>query len=124
MVPSSGLHLKVYGNGSEDFRVLTHHNRGNRPRLATLTSKPVTVIVAPQRWPSAELTGRQHRLCNHESGPSRFQSPAYELLHPEPQKSPVSVGRDSGDIIITRRLDRETEPMVELTVKIQDKRGV
>ncbi|XP_072290497.1 neural-cadherin-like isoform X2 [Eucyclogobius newberryi] len=113
-----------------------------------MTSKPVMVVVAPQRWPSAELvrsvrSKREPRALLDPNtllslnvsedanigsvitslSPSRFQSAAYELLHPEPQKSPVSVGRDSGDIIITRRLDRETEPMVELTVKIQDKRG-
>lgn len=114
-----------------------------------LTSKPVTVTVSPQRWPAAELAGsaRSRRgpraLLDPDTvlslnvsedanigsvitslSPSRFQSAAYELLHPEPQKSPVSVGRDTGDIVITRRLDRETEPVVELTVKIQDKRGV
>ncbi|CAL9697367.1 unnamed protein product [Knipowitschia caucasica] len=113
-----------------------------------LTSEAVTVTVSPQRWPSAELAGsvRSRRgaraLLDPDTllslnvsedasigsvitslSPSRFQSAAYELLHPEPHKSPVSVGRDSGDIIISRRLDRETEPMVELTVKIQDKRG-
>uniref|UniRef100_A0AAV2L583 Cadherin domain-containing protein n=1 Tax=Knipowitschia caucasica TaxID=637954 RepID=A0AAV2L583_KNICA len=112
-----------------------------------LTSEAVTVTVSPQRWPSAELAGsvRSRRgaraLLDPDTllslnvsedasigsvitslSPSRFQSAAYELLHPEPHKSPVSVGRDSGDIIISRRLDRETEPMVELTVKIQDKR--
>lgn len=55
--------------------------------------------------------------------PVRFQSAAFELVEPEPESSPVSVSRDSGDIVISRRLDRETEPLVEISVKVQDKRG-
>lgn len=55
--------------------------------------------------------------------PVRFQSTAFELLEPDVESSPVSVSRDSGDIVISRRLDRETEPLVEITVKVQDKRG-
>ncbi|KAK9543127.1 hypothetical protein VZT92_000930 [Zoarces viviparus] len=56
-------------------------------------------------------------------GPVRFQSPSFELVEPDVESSPVSVSRDSGDIVISRRLDRETEPLVEITVKVQDKRG-
>ncbi|XP_024137074.1 neural-cadherin [Oryzias melastigma] len=55
--------------------------------------------------------------------PTRFQSAAYELIFPEAESAAVSVGRDSGDITVTRRLDREAEPVLELTVKIQDKQG-
>lgn len=55
--------------------------------------------------------------------PVRFQSAAFELVEPDVESSPVSVTRDSGDIVISRRLDRETEPLVEITVKVQDKRG-
>ncbi|XP_023271307.1 neural-cadherin-like [Seriola lalandi dorsalis] len=115
-----------------------------------LTSKAVVVTIAPQRWAtrSAELArsgraGRSPRALLDPGtvislnvsedasigsvitslSPTRFQSAAYELIYPESETSPVTVGRDSGDITITRRLDRETEPFVELTVKIQDKRG-
>lgn len=55
--------------------------------------------------------------------PVRFQSATFELVEPDVESSPVSVSRDSGDIVISRRLDRETEPLVEITVKVQDKRG-
>lgn len=116
-----------------------------------LTSKAVVFTIAPQRWsgsPSGPAgsggRGRSTRAILDPAalislnvsedagigsvitnlGPSRFQSASYELVYPEPERSPVSVGRDSGEIIITRRLDREAEPFVELTVKIQDKRGV
>uniref|UniRef100_A0A665V8C9 Uncharacterized protein n=1 Tax=Echeneis naucrates TaxID=173247 RepID=A0A665V8C9_ECHNA len=115
-----------------------------------LTSKGVVVTVSPQRWATrpAKLarSGRAGRSPRALLDPGTvislnvsedasvgsvitsltaagFQSPAYELIYPEPDSSPVTVGRDSGDITITRRLDRETEPFVELTVKIQDKRG-
>ncbi|XP_058502129.1 neural-cadherin-like [Solea solea] len=115
-----------------------------------LTSNGVVVTVAPQRWATrpnqilrAERAGRSTRaLLDPDTvvffnvsedasigstitslSPTRFQSAAYELIHPESQSPPVTVGRDSGDITITRRLDRETQPLVELTVKIQDKRG-
>lgn len=56
--------------------------------------------------------------------PVRFQSATFELVEPEPVESaPVSVSRESGDVVISRRLDRETDPLVEVTVKVQDKRG-
>lgn len=56
--------------------------------------------------------------------PVRFQSAIFELVEPEPVESdPVSVSRESGDVVISRRLDRETDPLVEVTVKVQDKRG-
>ncbi|KAM7406561.1 hypothetical protein PAMP_000932 [Pampus punctatissimus] len=54
--------------------------------------------------------------------PVRFQSATFELVEPDVESSPVSVSRDSGDIVISRRLDRETEPLVEISVKVQDKR--
>uniref|UniRef100_A0A096MG45 Cadherin domain-containing protein n=1 Tax=Poecilia formosa TaxID=48698 RepID=A0A096MG45_POEFO len=54
--------------------------------------------------------------------PVRFQSAAFELVEPELESSPVSVSRDGGDVVIMRRLDRETEPLVEITVRVQDKR--
>ena len=117
-----------------------------------LTSKGVVVTISPQRWATrhAELARRARRAGRSPRAlldpgslvhlnvsedasigsvitslsPTRFQSAAYELIYPESQSSPVSVGRDSGDITISRSLDREAEPTVELTVKIQDKRGV
>jgi len=116
-----------------------------------LTTKAVLVTIVPQRWATrpvefmgSERAGRSPRALldpgtvvslnvSEDAGigsvimtlsPTRFQSAAYELIYPEPESSPVTVGRDNGDITITRRLDRETEPFVELTVKIQDKRGV
>lgn len=116
-----------------------------------LTSKAVLVTVSPQRWMTRtadlrvpERAGRSPRALLESStvlslnvsedagvgsvlmslNPTRFQSAAYELIYPESESSPVTVGRDSGDITVTRRLDRETEPFLELTVKIQDKRGV
>lgn len=55
--------------------------------------------------------------------PVRFQAASFELMDPGADSSPVTVSRDSGDIVITRRLDRETDPLVEITVKVQDKRG-
>ncbi|KAK1891066.1 Protocadherin Fat 4 [Dissostichus eleginoides] len=55
--------------------------------------------------------------------PVRFQAAAFELVEPDAESSPVSVSRDSGDIVISRKLDRETEPLVEISVKVQDKRG-
>uniref|UniRef100_A0A096M9C8 Cadherin domain-containing protein n=1 Tax=Poecilia formosa TaxID=48698 RepID=A0A096M9C8_POEFO len=241
--PVSGMHFKLFGNGSEDFHVFAHHKRGNvalvkvdvldtndhEPTLVSadsvhislddttalrtvvyrleavdedsgrnaeltfasvpkngsfyvvpktgevllvdsilgllspitfylyvrdhgwppLASKPVLVTVSPQRWMtrSADLVGperagRSPRALLESStvlslnvsedagvgsvlmslNPTRFQSAAYELIYPESESSPVTVGRDSGDITVTRRLDRETEPFLELTVKIQDKR--
>lgn len=116
-----------------------------------LTSKGVVVTIVPQQWSTRPAesagprrAGRSPRALLDPGtvvslnvsedasvgslitslSPTRFQSPAYELIHPESESAPVAVGRDSGDVTITRRLDREAEPYVELTVKIQDKRGV
>lgn len=115
------------------------------------TSKGVVITIAPQRWATRPAdfarparAGRSPRALLDPGtvislnvsedasigsvitslNPTSFQSAAYELIYPESESSPVTVGRDSGDITITRKLDRETEPFVELTVKIQDKRGV
>ncbi|XP_076854322.1 LOW QUALITY PROTEIN: neural-cadherin [Brachyhypopomus gauderio] len=55
--------------------------------------------------------------------PVRFQSASFELVYPDAEHSPVTVNRDSGDLVISKNLDRETEPLVEITVKVQDKRG-
>lgn len=57
--------------------------------------------------------------------PARFQAAAYELLPPDEEERdpPVAVNRDSGELLISRNLDRETEPLVEVTVRVQDKRG-
>ncbi|XP_067358443.1 neural-cadherin-like isoform X3 [Channa argus] len=115
-----------------------------------LTSKGVVVTISPHRWATrpADLSGsgragRSPRALLDPGtvvslnvsedasigsviaslSPARFQSASYELIYPESESSPISVARDSGDITITRRLDRETEPFVELSVKIQDKRG-
>uniref|UniRef100_A0A8C4HWF8 Neural-cadherin n=1 Tax=Dicentrarchus labrax TaxID=13489 RepID=A0A8C4HWF8_DICLA len=215
--PVFGIHFKLYGNGSEDFRVFAHHKRGNlllktsrvldrearseyllslgvccqvcvsesvvfevaavkvdvldtndhEPTFRSADAVHITlddttalrsevllvdsILGLPsERWATrpAELTGsgragRSPRALLDPGtvvslnvsedasigsvittlSPTRFQSAAYELVYPESESSPVTVGRDSGDITITRRLDRETEPSVELTIKIQDKRG-
>ncbi|KAL4630306.1 neural-cadherin-like [Arapaima gigas] len=55
--------------------------------------------------------------------PVKFQTATFELVNPGAEHSPVSVARDSGDIVIARRLDRETEPVLDIIIKIQDKRG-
>uniref|UniRef100_A0A4W6EW73 Neural-cadherin-like n=1 Tax=Lates calcarifer TaxID=8187 RepID=A0A4W6EW73_LATCA len=189
--PVSGMHFKLYGNGSEDFRAFAHHKRGNIllktsrvldrearseylfyvvPKTGEvllvdsilglpskvkfsvfardhgwppLTSKGVVVTIAPQRWATRPVelersggVGRSPRALLDPGtvvslnvsedasvgsvitslGPARFQSAAYELIYPESESSPVTVGRDSGDITITRRLDRETEPFLSLSV--------
>ena len=41
--PQSGMHLKLYGNGSDDFRVFAHHRRGN------ILLKTATVLDREER---------------------------------------------------------------------------
>uniref|UniRef100_A0A8C9S0B3 Si:ch211-186j3.6 n=1 Tax=Scleropages formosus TaxID=113540 RepID=A0A8C9S0B3_SCLFO len=55
--------------------------------------------------------------------PVRFSSATFELLSPGSDSAPVTVTRDSGEIVIVRGLDRETEPVVDIAVKVQDRRG-
>ncbi|XP_037346182.2 neural-cadherin [Pungitius pungitius] len=96
--------------------------------------KPKTPIKVPARRSRSVLGPDSPVLINVSEdagigsvvvnlGPVRFQSAAFELVEPGLDSSPVSVSRDSGDMVISRRLDRETEPLVEITVKVQDKRG-
>ncbi|XP_063045235.1 neural-cadherin [Engraulis encrasicolus] len=54
---------------------------------------------------------------------NRYPSASFELVYPGAENTPVSVSRDSGDIVISRRLDRETEPLVEIKIRVQNKRG-
>lgn len=55
--------------------------------------------------------------------PAKFQAASFELVYPETDITPINVGKESGHIVVARRLDRETEPFVEFTVKIQDQQG-
>ncbi|CDQ97687.1 unnamed protein product [Oncorhynchus mykiss] len=118
----------------------------------SLTSQSIDIEINPRQWPAVpppshgEPNSRQPRKSRSllESSepivlnvsedasigsvvmnlyPVKFQAASFELMDPGVDSSPVTVSRDSGDIVITRRLDRETEPLVEITVKVQDKRG-
>uniref|UniRef100_A0A3Q3XD46 Uncharacterized protein n=1 Tax=Mola mola TaxID=94237 RepID=A0A3Q3XD46_MOLML len=80
--------------------------RGRRSRSVMETDGPVFINVS-------EDAGIGSVVMN--LNPVRFQSATYDLMEPDAENSPVSVSRDSGDIIISRRLDRETEPLVEIT---------
>ncbi|KAK1161935.1 neural-cadherin-like [Acipenser oxyrinchus oxyrinchus] len=116
-----------------------------------LTSPKMEVEIFPRRWSLAAAETEDHypgllkkrrSLLQSENpvvitvsedasigsvvmnlNPIRFKSASFELMYPALENSPVTVTRDTGDIVIARRLDRETEPVVEITVKIQDKRG-
>ncbi|XP_061532993.1 putative neural-cadherin 2 isoform X2 [Phycodurus eques] len=111
-----------------------------------LRSERAVVTFSPRRWlekPAPERARRAPRASLYPAAsislnvsedasigsvitslsPNRFQSAGFELIYPDSQSSPVSVGHDTGDITITRRLDRESQPSVDLTVKIQDKLG-
>ncbi|KAK6480095.1 neural-cadherin-like [Huso huso] len=116
-----------------------------------LTSPKMEVEIFPRRWSLAAAKTEDHypgllkkrrSLLQSENpvvitvsedasigsvvmslNPIRFKSASFELMYPPVENSPVTVTRDTGDIVIARRLDRETEPAVEITVKIQDKRG-
>ncbi|XP_058849785.1 neural-cadherin-like [Acipenser ruthenus] len=116
-----------------------------------LTSPKMEVEIFPRRWSLAAAETEDHypgllkkrrSLLQSENpvvitvsedasmgsvvislNPVRFKSATFELMYPAVENPPVTVTRDTGDIVIARRLDRETEPVVEITVKIQDKRG-
>lgn len=111
------------------------------------TGRHMKVEISPRQWPAAcppsSRPLRKSRSVLEPSepvsvsvsedaaigsvimnlNPVRFQSANFELLYPEEENSPVTVSRDSGELVISRSLDRETEPVVEITVKVQDKRG-
>lgn len=148
-VPKTGDILLVDSilgrDGPIKFKVFAR-DRGWPPR----TSQSVAVEINPRQWPVALKPKTQNKALERRSrsvlesdnpvfinvsedagigsvvmnlNPVRFQSAAFELMEPDAESSPVSVSRDSGDIVIARRLDRETDPLVEITVKVQDKRG-
>lgn len=111
------------------------------------TGRHMEVEISPRQWPAAFPASsrllRKSRSVLEPSepvsvsvsedaaigsvimnlNPVRFQSATFERLYPETESSPVTVSRDSGELVISRNLDRETEPVVEITVKVQDKRG-
>ncbi|KAJ7985829.1 hypothetical protein DPEC_G00344540 [Dallia pectoralis] len=115
------------------------------------TSQGVEMEISPRQWPAVPRASRgdqdpiRARMSrslldpdeplvinvSEDAGigsvvinlnPARFPSAGFELTGPDVESSPVTVNRDSGDVVITRRLDRETDPLVEITVKVQDKR--
>ncbi|CAN9506892.1 unnamed protein product [Ophioblennius macclurei] len=149
-VPKSGDILLVDSILGLDEPIKFHvfaRDRGWPPR----TSQSIEVEINPRQWPVApSLTPHKRKPAARKSrsllesdnpvfinvsedagigsvvmnlNPVRFQSATFELMEPDAENSPVSVSRDSGDIVISRRLDRETEPLVEIAVKVQDKRG-
>uniref|UniRef100_A0AAY4EQZ0 Uncharacterized protein n=1 Tax=Denticeps clupeoides TaxID=299321 RepID=A0AAY4EQZ0_9TELE len=104
------------------------------------TSRNMEIEISPRQWPSQVSKSPKRRKSrslqdpeapvvinvSEDAGvgsvvmnlnPVRFQSAVFELVYPPSESTPVSVSRDSGDVVITRRLDRETEPVVEITVK-------
>uniref|UniRef100_A0A8C1J1L8 Si:ch211-186j3.6 n=1 Tax=Cyprinus carpio TaxID=7962 RepID=A0A8C1J1L8_CYPCA len=107
------------------------------------TSQNMDIEISPRQWPALPTLGNGHSRKSRSVPepvlitvsedasigsvimnlhPVRFQSASFELIHPDADNSPVTVSRDSGDLVISRRLDREMQPLVEITVKVQDKR--
>ncbi|KAF5906595.1 neural-cadherin-like isoform X1, partial [Clarias magur] len=84
-----------------------------KSRSALEPSEPVSVSVSEDAAIGSVIMNLN---------PVRFQAVTFELLYPDAETSPVSVSRESGELVISRSLDRETEPVVEITVKVQDKR--
>uniref|UniRef100_A0AAQ5YDQ5 Uncharacterized protein n=1 Tax=Amphiprion ocellaris TaxID=80972 RepID=A0AAQ5YDQ5_AMPOC len=128
-VPKTGDILLVDSilglDGPIKFKVFAR-DRGWPPR----TSQSIAVEINPRQFLESdspvlinvsEDAGLGSVVMN--LNPVRFQTATFELVEPDMESSPVSVSRDSGDIVISRRLDRETEPLVEISVKVQDKRG-
>ncbi|KAJ8407952.1 hypothetical protein AAFF_G00269960 [Aldrovandia affinis] len=116
------------------------------------TSQNLEIEINPRQWPAAPasqasklssgLPRKSRSLLEPENtaiinvsedagvgsvvmnlNSARFQTATFELVYPDSENAPVTVSRDSGDLVIARRLDRETEPVVWITVKIQDKRA-
>nr|XP_057932731.1 neural-cadherin isoform X2 [Doryrhamphus excisus] len=144
VVPKSGDVLlvdSILGRDAPIKFTVFARDRGCPPR----TSEGVVVEINPRQWLTSHgrAPSRMSRsvrdpdapVCINVSedagigsvvmnlNPVRFQAAAFELLEPEGGDSPVSVGRDSGDVVISRRLDREKEPLVDVAVRVQDKRG-
>ncbi|KAJ8417856.1 hypothetical protein AAFF_G00226990 [Aldrovandia affinis] len=117
------------------------------------TSQNMDIEISPRQWPARDpslakepgnpLSRKSRSLLESENpvvisvsedasigsvvmnlNPVRFQAASFELVYPRSENTPVTVSQDSGDIVIARRLDRESEPVVEITVKLQDKRGI
>lgn len=116
------------------------------------TSKSLKIEINPRLWAAAQpphsdastpgISRRSRSLLVSDSAlvinvsedagigsvvmnlmPVKFQTASFELMNPSSEASPVMVSRDSGDVVIARRLDRETEPVIDMIVKIQDKQG-
>ncbi|KAL4604921.1 neural-cadherin-like isoform X1 [Arapaima gigas] len=109
-----------------------------RPRR---TSEPLEVRVEPRRWRAGDAARPLRRSARSlldpggpvvisvsedanigsvvmNLNPARFPSAAFELLSPASDSCPVSVTRDGGEMVIVRGLDRETEPVVDVAVKV------
>ncbi|XP_054626385.1 neural-cadherin isoform X2 [Dunckerocampus dactyliophorus] len=144
VVPKSGDILlvdSILGRDAPIKFTVFARDRGWPPR----TSEGISVEINPRQWLTShdKAPSRMSRsvqdpdapVCINVSedagigsvvmnlNPVRFQAATFELLEPDGDDSPVSVGRDTGDVVISRRLDREREPLVDITVRVQDKRG-
>lgn len=147
VVPKTGDVLlvdSILGLGSPIQFSVFARDRGSPAR----TGRRMRVQISPRQWPAAlPATPRirtKYRRSVLETGepvtvsvsedaaigsvivnlnPVRFPAASFEMIYPDAEDSPVSVSRDTGELLITRNLDRETEPVVEVTVKVQDKRG-
>lgn len=111
----TGRHMKVEVSPRQWPAVFPPSSRVLRKSRAVLEpSEPVSVSVSEDAAIGSVIMNLN---------PVRFQAANFELLYPETEGSPVTVNRESGELVISSSLDRETEPVVEITVKVQDKRG-
>ncbi|RMC09032.1 hypothetical protein DUI87_14036 [Hirundo rustica rustica] len=85
-----------------------------RRRAALPPAAPLALTLPEDARPGTRLA---------TLAPARFASAWFELLSPPVEESPVSVGRESGEVTLRAALDREAVAAWELVVRVQERRG-
>ncbi|XP_072278551.1 neural-cadherin-like [Pyxicephalus adspersus] len=104
----------------EDTTIATHLEENgsweqNRLRRSPVSPDSFSAVSVPEDTPVGTTITT---LVSRE-----LHSPWYELVSPSPEDSPVAVNKDTGDVLLIRTLDRESQDNYECLIKEQERAG-
>uniref|UniRef100_A0ABM5ETP5 Neural-cadherin-like n=1 Tax=Pogona vitticeps TaxID=103695 RepID=A0ABM5ETP5_9SAUR len=110
------VELPQPGPSRPDARRRRHSHSHRRRARALLQPEPPLALVLPE-------DARPGTLLASLGPASRFAAARFELVSPPPEAAPVRLDRDTGEVTLARRLDREARAKWEVTCRVQERAG-